>query len=227
MAKRRIGILKGKPIVEGDSNLISKNEVNIKELGNTGGGSGVASLGLWDSDYLLITSDKGSHPLYELIKGCLSYAASSGAGIFLEGDENSATSLRYTASDFAVSTETIFGYVQQFPGTLFYKGLLRISNATLKILNAILIDKETGRNYFSSSVQESVSSLNLTPCILSDLDIFDVALIIYNKFIRVVTGEGEELSSKEEIKDIILSNEGNKIIPAAEAKQFILDNYIE
>lgn len=226
MAKRRIGILKGKPIVEGDSNLISKNEVNIKELGNTGGDSGAASLGLWDSDYLLITSGKGSHPLYEVIKGCLSYATSSGVGIFLEDGGNPVTSLRYTASDFAMSTDTIFGYVHQLPDTVFYTGILRISNATLKILNAALIDKEAGINYFPPRVQESVSSLNLTPCILSDLDIFDVALIIYNKIIKIIHGEGEELSSKEEIKDIILSNEGNKILPAAEAKQLILDNPI-
>lgn len=32
MSKRRIGFLKGKPIVEGDSNEIAKNEINIKNL---------------------------------------------------------------------------------------------------------------------------------------------------------------------------------------------------
>lgn len=40
MTKKRIGTIYGSPIVEGDKNLKTSNEIHVSELGGEGGGSG-------------------------------------------------------------------------------------------------------------------------------------------------------------------------------------------
>lgn len=70
--KRRIGILKGKPIIEGDINLKTSNEIHVKQLSGGSGESGGESSNIEYLDVsgvnqepyfasLLVTSFVGKH----------------------------------------------------------------------------------------------------------------------------------------------------------------------
>lgn len=70
MGKRKIGEIYNKPIVEGDKNLLTKNEIHKNELsGGSSGGSGIRNV-----EYLDLTADPNSITMIELMGGFISAA---------------------------------------------------------------------------------------------------------------------------------------------------------
>jgi hypothetical protein len=63
MGKRKIGEIYNKPIVEGDKNLVTNNEIHKSELsGGSGSGSGIRNV-----EYLDLTTDPNSLVILELM----------------------------------------------------------------------------------------------------------------------------------------------------------------
>lgn len=219
MAKRRIGTLKGKPIVEGDSNLISKNEVNIKELGNTGGGNGAQFPGIYDSDYLFIASvgmdlQEKDRIVYTTVVQALAIVASVGHASLTS---NAISFSRCMCSDFIPSAISSYvAYIETNDRYSFSMGLLRISNASLGALRQLYMQaKLSGVSITADWVPKEAFN------ILTNLDIYEAASLV----LKTMKEKGLEVDvySPEEIKNIVLGVGDNRIIPAAEVEQFLVD----
>lgn len=221
MAKRRIGTLKGKPIVEGDSNLISKNEVNIKELGNTGGGNGSEFPGVWDSDYLCIGSEgneltQEDRQTYQELVMVLANVASLGhAELYYWGNSKSITCSSFYPGSISAYVPNIQYFGENYQ---FRTGLLRISNASLGVLRQLYMQVKYGGD--SLTVSELPKE---TFSVFTNLDIWEASSLLA-KTLNELTNEAPlPVLSPEEAKNIILGVEGNYIIPAAEVEQFLID----